>query len=114
MQSGNIVDFVPSRTEITTHYEEGTTHAVQLHDGSYLNLAKTRPEHDPGNRRAAVNALQESRENGEILTGLIYIDTEEPDFRSMMKIGEKPLNSLTQNELCPGSEELQKINDTLR
>lgn len=114
VHSGNIVDFVPTRSEITANYEEGSTHGVQLHDGSMLNLAKTNPEHDPGNRRAAVNALQDSREKGEILTGLIYIDTEEPDFKSMMKIGDKPLNGLSQEELCPGSEQLDKINASLR
>ncbi len=114
VQTGNIVDFVPSRSEITAHYGEGQNHSLNLHDGSVLNLSKTAPDHDPQDRRQAINALADSRDAGQILTGLIYIDTGEPDFHSMMKINDKPLNSLSQDQLCPGNEALQKINQKLR
>ena len=114
VMSGNIVDFVPSREEITARYEDGDSHALPLHDGSTLNLVKASPDHDPQSRREAINALQASREADEILTGLIYIDTEEPDFHSLMKINEQPLNSLPQQQLCPGSETLEQINQRLR
>jgi len=114
VQTGNIVDFVPSRTEITANYEEGANHSVALHDGSTLNLAKTQPDHDPGSRGDAINALQKSRESGEILTGLIYIDPQEEDFHQLMKISSSPLNSLEQKDLCPGKDTLASINESLR
>jgi len=114
VQSGNIVDFVPSRKEITANYQDGTSHSLELHDGSVLNLAKTNPEHDPSSRGAAINALQTSREAGEILTGLIYIDPDEPDFHKIMQLPDAPLNSLTQEDICPGSAVLEDINASLR
>ena len=114
VQTGNIVDFVQSREEITAHYGEGDTHSLTLHDGSSLSLAKARPEHNPEDRRAAINALQTSREAGEILTGLIYIDTSEPDFHEVMNITRTPLNALAEKELCPGREKLLSINDSFR
>lgn len=114
INTGNIVDFVPARNEITAQYEAGDTLLVDLHDGSSLNLAKAQPDHDPCDRRAAANALMQSREEGEILTGLIYIDPEEPDFHEVMSLGAEPLNSLKQDKLCPGNEILQGINDSFR
>lgn len=114
VQSGNIVDFVPQREEITAQYPDGDSHSLSLHDGSVLNLAKTQADHNPENRRSAIDALQGSREAGEILTGLIYIDTSESDFHSMMNLTAQPLNTLQQKDLCPGNETLQTINDSFR
>lgn len=114
VQSGNIVDFVPRREEITARYEEGGSHTVPLHDGSELNLLKTDLAHNPENKTEAINALQKSREAGQILTGLIYIEPGEADFHSMMKISDAPLNSLEQSRLCPGNEKLKAINASLR
>ncbi len=114
IQTGNIVDFVPARSEITARYDAGDSVLVDLHDGSSLNLAKARPDYDPGDKRAAVNALLESREKGEILTGLIYIDSRQPDFHEVMSLGETPLNGLKQEVLCPGNEKLQSLNAGFR
>jgi len=114
VQTGKIVDFVPSVEQLTASYAEGDTHSLQLHDGSILNLVKATPDHDPESRREAINALQTSREKGEILTGLIFIDADEQDFHSMMNLNVKPLNQLTQAELCPGAEQLQAFNQAFR
>jgi len=114
VQSGHIVDFVPMREEITTHYEEGDSHTVKLHDGTSLNLIKAHDKYNPEIRREAINALQSSRECGEIMTGLIYIDNDEDDFRRVMNITDTPLYQLSEAELCPGNATLQSINDTLR
>jgi 2-oxoglutarate ferredoxin oxidoreductase subunit beta len=112
--SGNIIDFVPARGEITTHYDAGDSVMVDLHDGSSLNLAKAQPDYDPSDKRAALNALQDSREQGQILTGLIYIHTDEPDFHEVMSLGSTPLNQLPQETLCPGNKALQALNDGFR
>ncbi|MGC1443762.1 MAG: 2-oxoacid:ferredoxin oxidoreductase subunit beta [Burkholderiaceae bacterium] len=114
VQAGNIVDFVPRRDEITTDYREGERQAVELHDGSVVNLVKATPDYDPRNKGAAVHALQTSRENDEILTGLLYIHPEQDDFHGMMNMTETPLNQLTQAQLCPGNDVLQSINKSLR
>lgn len=112
--TGNIIDFVPSREEITAQYDSGDTMLLDLHDGSSLKLAKTHPDHDPTDRRAANEALQNSRENNQILTGLIYIDAHTPDFHEVMSLNKAPLNRLKQEELCPGNEKLQSLNDGFR
>jgi 2-oxoglutarate/2-oxoacid ferredoxin oxidoreductase subunit beta len=114
MEATGAVDFVPLMTEITTQYNEGDSVAVPLHDGSLIHLSKLAQGWDPRDRRSAVNKLYEAKASGEILTGLIYIDTESPDLHSILKTTETPLNALGSEVLCPGSEILEGINAGLR
>lgn len=114
VKAGNILDFVPSANEITTEYAPGETQTVPLHDGTIVNLKKTRDDYDPLNKRRAVDALHESRENNTILTGLLYVNPEQPVFHDIMGVTSTPLNALTQAELCPGSDALDAINRSLR
>jgi 2-oxoglutarate ferredoxin oxidoreductase subunit beta len=51
---------------------------------------------------------------GEILTGLLYIDPEAAETHQFLNTTSKPLNTLTEKELCPGSSALDRINASLR
>ncbi|MEN9415830.1 MAG: hypothetical protein RLZ62_2134, partial [Bacteroidota bacterium] len=51
---------------------------------------------------------------GDILTGLIYIDTESKDLHHLLNTAEQPLNQLGKDKLCPGMTVLDKINASLR
>ncbi len=108
------VDFVPLQEEITTSYEEGTDKDITLHDGSHLMLHKLESEWNPEDRMSAINALQKTKVNGEILTGLIYIDPETRDLHHLLQTVDKPLNTLGAQELCPGNAALQELNAELR
>lgn len=108
------MDLVPFKSEITTKYEEGTTQSVVMHDGSLINLHKLDKSWDPLNHISAMNALEKAREKGEILTGLIYIDEESRDLHNILNTSDTPLNQLTQDVLCPGTEKLKEINKSLR
>lgn len=107
-------DFVPYMKEITATYEEGTVEAVPMHDGSVIRLHKIEKDWDPLNRISAINAVQHARVKGEILTGLLYIDPETTDLHKMIETNDRPLNSLSEAELCPGSTALAKLNASLR
>lgn len=107
-------DFVPYMKEITATYEEGTVEAVPMHDGSVIRLHKIEKDWDPLNRISAINAVQHARVKGEILTGLLYIDPETTDLHKMIETNDRPLNSLSEAELCPGSKALAKLNASLR
>jgi len=108
------VDFVPIMEEITTEYDEGDTVAVQLHDGSTIHLNKLSKDFNPLDRHSAVNKLYESKANGEILTGLIFIDPDGRDLHSILNTATTPLNALDKQVLCPGSKVLEGINAGLR
>lgn len=108
------LDYVPEEAEILHQQEEGTGASVTLHDGSVIQLQKLSQGWNPTNRDSAMEKLRESKNNGEILTGLIYVDPESTELHDLMNTTDTPLNQLTEKELCPGSDALQSINDSLR
>lgn len=108
------MDFIPLREEITTQYEEGSMQFVTLHDGSQIALRKAAEHYDATNRGQSLLKVREYEERGEILTGLLYIDTHAEDTHDTMNTSERPLSVLTEKELCPGNETLARINETLR
>ena len=72
----------------------------------------------PGKRerlkKSAIDAVAEAKSHGEILTGLIYINTTPPDLHDMLNTTETPLRDLNEEKLCPGSRVLEKINTKFR
>lgn len=108
------IDFVPLHEEITTHYEEGSGQEVTLHDGSVIHLQKLNQEWDPNDRQSALSALAKADAEGEILTGLLFVDTNSDDLHRVLDTPKKPLNALSKDELCPGYGALQNINESLR
>jgi 2-oxoglutarate/2-oxoacid ferredoxin oxidoreductase subunit beta len=110
----SMIDFVPEMTEITIHQEEGVSKEVQLHDGSYLTLNKLSAGWDPTDKDSSFKKMQEARNKGEILTGLIYIETESKDLHDVIKTTKRPLNTLTEKDLMPSLDILEAINDDHR
>ena len=104
------VDFAPMMHEITTSYEAGSINDLVMHDGTTIRLHKLAKDWDPFDRFSAINAIQRSKQQGEILTGLLYMDRESTDLHDMLKTSSTPLNSLSSDSLCPGSGELANIN----
>jgi len=114
LEATGTVDFVPMREEITTSYSAGSSQEVTLHDGSVVHLHKIDEKLDIHNRRSALDLIQEYKSEGKILTGLLYMDLETQDLHETIGTVNKPLRSLTEKELCPGSNSLQKINASFR
>jgi 2-oxoglutarate ferredoxin oxidoreductase subunit beta len=85
-----------------------------LHDGTFIKLEKLAANRDPFNRMEAMNALRDARNRNEILTGLLFIDPETEDLHHTINSTERPLNTLEEEDLCPGSAVLTEINDDLR
>ena len=114
VEAGSIADFVPVREEITTEYAEGESKDICLHDGSLIRLHKGKDGFDPTDRAGAVNAIQEHKDRGEILTGLLYCDPTFRDMHDILETTETPLNTLDEKTLCPGNHVLEGINKSFR
>lgn len=110
----NRLDVILGRAPITTSYEPGSVRDVTQHDGSVLRLRKLSEDYDPTNRIAAANYLQERHAEGEIVTGLLYVDPEATDLHDRIGTTMTPLNRLGAAELVPGAAALAKINAALR
>ncbi len=108
------LDFVEKREEITVDYGEGRKTEVALHDGSVIKLNKLAPEWNPYDLHSAKAKLAECKASGEVLTGLIHLNDQMVELHELLNTSTKPLNQLSQNELCPGSGVLQTINDAYR
>jgi 2-oxoglutarate ferredoxin oxidoreductase subunit beta len=108
------VDYVPVMQEISVEYGKGSHKNVTMHDGSVIQLHKLAEEWDPLNRQSAMNAVLNAKAKNEILTGLLYVNPDAQDLHHMIQTSDRALNTLTKEELCPGSEMLKEINDGLR
>ena len=110
----NRIDFIPHREEITTEYAPGSVQEVVQHDGSIVRLRKLHADYDAHNRIGAMNYLQERQAQGEVVTGLLYVDPNPEDLHAHLGTSAAPLNTLNAAQLCPGSAALDKINASLR
>ncbi len=113
-EATNTFDYVPFRQEITTEYDEGGSQTVVLHDKSTIQLHKAERSVEVTDRRQAVDNLEEHKEKGRILTGVLYIDPDSQDTHEILGTCKQPLNTLGKKELCPGSEALEAFNQGLR
>ncbi|MFZ9504551.1 MAG: 2-oxoacid:ferredoxin oxidoreductase subunit beta [Cyclobacteriaceae bacterium] len=108
------LDFVPEEKEITINYESGAPASVTLHDGSTLSLLKLNPSWDPTNRMESLSRMQHAKNEGHILTGLLYVEPQTQDLHKTINTTSKPLNSLTEKDLVPGQSVLDKVNAGFR
>ncbi|MBK7000278.1 MAG: 2-oxoacid:ferredoxin oxidoreductase subunit beta [Rhodoferax sp.] len=108
------IDFMEPRSEITTDYAPGTVVDVPQHDGSILRLRKLHADYDPTDRYAAMAYMQQHQARGEIVTGLLYVDSLATDLHTALNTTNKPLNTLGAAQLCPGAHALEAINAALR
>ena len=77
-------------------------------------LKKIAADYDAHDRLGAMSFLQQHAAKGQIVTGLLYVDSEPEDLHHHFNTVDAPLNSLSEKELCPGSAALEKINASLR
>ena len=110
----NFLDVISSRAEIVTDYAPGTPREVTQHDGSVLRLRKLAEEYDLTDRIAASAYLQHRRADGEIVTGLLYVDPEGEEMHDYLGTSIAPLNGMSEGDLCPGAGALEKLNASLR
>lgn len=104
------ITYVPYAEPIMVDYDEGTEQVVELHDGSHLHLKKLDPSsHDPTNRQAAMELLEEARANNEFPTGLIYLDEDRRTYSEISRLSSTPLVDLTDEQLRPGPDALDRI-----
>ena len=95
------VSFIPYFEEIEVDYDPGTTTDVMLHDGSHLRLRKLGDDHDPGDRLGALQLVERSREEGSLITGLLYVDEHRDDFVAVEDLPARALRDLTEEDLRP-------------
>jgi 2-oxoglutarate ferredoxin oxidoreductase subunit beta len=103
------VTWVPKRDEIQIKMEPGKLAEVEMHDGSMLVLKKLEQDYDPTNRMAALDMLAETCCGGVLVTGLIYLNEEQPPLNELENLVATPLACLTQEQLRPSKASLTAL-----
>jgi 2-oxoglutarate/2-oxoacid ferredoxin oxidoreductase subunit beta len=110
----NEVGFIASFDEIDVDYDSGQVYDVEMHDGSSLRLRKLHEDYDPTDKANAVRTLMESHENNEVLTGVFYINTEQPTFMDQLGLVDEPLATLPENLVRPPKSALNALMTNLQ
>jgi 2-oxoglutarate ferredoxin oxidoreductase subunit beta len=108
------LDFVPYFEDISVDIPEGQVTEVQMHDGSHLRIRKLDRDFDPTDRLAALAALEESEKKGEVLTGVLYVNTQKPTFIELLGLSELPLATLPESQVRPSKSVLDQVMEELR
>jgi 2-oxoglutarate/2-oxoacid ferredoxin oxidoreductase subunit beta len=108
------ISFIPAFEDIHVEYDAGSTLEVSMHDGSKLRLRKLEEDYDPTDKIRAITRLNEAKAKGEMLTGVLYVNTQAPTFLDMLHITDEPLATLPAAVVRPGREALQQVMEELR
>jgi len=108
------ISFIPAFENISVEYDPGTTVEVTMHDGSRLRLRKLEEDYDPTNKIQAITRLNEAKEKDEMLTGVLYVNTQAPTFLDLLNTADEPLATLPASVLRPGREVLEQVMEELR
>lgn len=101
--------FIKEYPQIVVDYDEGEVIDVDLHDGHHIHLKKLANNHDPRDKVAALRLLEESRQKGEFLTGLLYLNEERKTLVDIANLTDTPLALLPEEKVRPSRESLEKL-----
>jgi 2-oxoglutarate/2-oxoacid ferredoxin oxidoreductase subunit beta len=103
-------DYVAPKEEITIEDEnyEGTI-TVDMHNGATVRLKKLDRDHDPRNRRQAIEVLESANREGLFLTGLIYYEEPRMTLNDTLNVTATPLAHLPESKLRPSKDALDSI-----
>ncbi|MDF1770144.1 2-oxoacid:ferredoxin oxidoreductase subunit beta [Maricaulis sp.] len=102
-------DFVAHADEVTGAYDQDGAMRVTMQDGGELFLRKTESDYDPRDRAQAIETLLMNKTEGEIRTGLLYLNSDLPDMQAANKLPKIPLNQVPYESLTPGKAALAKL-----
>jgi 2-oxoglutarate ferredoxin oxidoreductase subunit beta len=108
------LDFVPFFEDISVEIPEGQAMDVQMHDGSHLRIRKLDRDYNPTDKFGALQALEQAETKGEVLTGVLFINTQKPTFTELLNLADQPLATLPESKTRPTAAVLDEVMEELR
>ena len=108
------LDFVPFFEDISVEIPEGEVRDVEMHDGSHLRIRKLQRDFDVTDRFKALQALEETEARGEVLTGVLYLNTSKPTFLDLLNLVDEPVATLPESKVRPSKSVLDAAMEELR
>jgi 2-oxoglutarate/2-oxoacid ferredoxin oxidoreductase subunit beta len=109
-----IADFVPPAAQITATIAPGSLHPVIMHDGSTILFRKVPDGYDPTDRAGVEAYLHERAALDEVVTGLLFLESDAADLHADLGTLADPLTHLPFEALCPGAAELDRLLEEFR
>ena len=72
-------------------------------------LRKLERDYDASDRIGALRTMHEARERGELVTGLLYVDTAARDLCERERLPQKPLAQMDEDELRISREDWAQL-----
>jgi len=113
-EAASRIDFIALGQEVTAEPAPGEVLELPQDDGTVMRLRKLHADHDPTDRVRSMNYLQAHQAQGELVTGLLFVDPTPRDLHDALNTSATPLNRLDAAALCPGAAALAKLNAGLR
>jgi len=108
------ISYVPRRKAIMLEeFKEGEMKEVTMHDGSMVILKKLDQDFDPTDKWQALKVLEDAERNNYLITGLVYVNPEQPSLYDYLDLVQEPLNRIKSGALRPAPETLEKINQAM-
>jgi hypothetical protein len=82
---------------------------VTLHDGSEVRFHRVEEGYDPTDRDRVYAYIRNHHKQGEIVTGLLYVDGDGADLHAVNRTVATPLAQLPYEQLSPGAAALAEL-----
>lgn len=108
------ISYVPSKKAIILdEFKEGDIKEVTLHDGSVVLLKKLEKHYDPTDKWHALKILEDAEKYNWLVTGLIYLNPDQPTLYDDLNLIDTPLNRVKPEDLRPSERSLEEINSDM-
>jgi 2-oxoglutarate ferredoxin oxidoreductase subunit beta len=107
-------DFVPLAVPIREKIPSHDAKAVTMHDGSVLRFRSVPEGYDPGDRMKVEEYIRDRQSRGEIATGVLYVNEAGAELHELNHTPDESLASLPYDKLCPGNDELARLQEDFR
>ncbi|MBC8099769.1 MAG: 2-oxoacid:ferredoxin oxidoreductase subunit beta [Armatimonadetes bacterium] len=102
-------DYVAPQPEITLDGDYAGAMTVELHNGATVRLQKLGNDHDPRNRRQAIDVLENAARDNTFMTGLIYYEEPRMTLGETLHLTDAPLTALPESKLRPSRDALATL-----
>ncbi len=107
-------DYVPVQAPIVAAVGSDVAREVVMHDGSVMRFRAVPAGYDPTDRLSVEAYVRDRQARGEIATGLLYLDESRADLHELNRTPPTALTSVPYEDLCPGADELTRLQEAFR
>jgi len=107
-------DFVPIQVPIREKIPADGAKSVTMHDGSVVRFRSVPEGYDPSDRSSVEEYVRDRQSRGEIATGILYLNESGVELHELNQTPATGLNQIPLNQLCPGSDELARLQEEFR